>query len=124
MKTVAPIGAPPLINSRAIHNARLLVPAVYGLLSYVLSLLLTGFSSRVVITSSITVILSFMILNVVLPSVFNVLSFDRTSDCVRKAFVVSLSSLGTALHLMNCGWLLFLSVDRAMEKGCCSVPQP
>ena len=32
-----------------------------------------------------------MILNVALPSVFNVLSFDRTSDCVRKAFVVSLS---------------------------------
>ena len=44
-----------------------------------------------------TVILSFMILNVVLPSVFKVLSFDRTSDCVRNAFVVSLSSFGTAL---------------------------
>ena len=50
-----------------------------------------------------TVILSFMILNVVLPSVFNVLSFDRTSDCVRKAFVVSLSSFETALNLINCG---------------------
>ena len=42
-------------------------------------------------------------MNVVLASVFNVLSFDRTSDCVRKAFVVSLSSFGTALNLMNCG---------------------
>ena len=47
--------------------------------------------------------LSFMILNVVLPSVFNVLSFDRTSDCDRKAFVVSLSSFETALNLINCG---------------------
>ena len=103
MTTVVPMVAPPLTNSRAIHNARLLVPAVYGLLSYVLSLLLTGFSSRVVITSSITVILSFIILNVVLPSVFNVLSFDRTSDCGRKAFTVSLSSFVTALNLMNCG---------------------
>lgn len=55
------------------------------------------------IISSTTVILSFMILNVVLPSVFNVLSFDRTSDCDRKAFVVSLSSFGTTLNLLNCG---------------------
>ena len=61
MTTVVPMVAPPLTNSRAIDNARLLVPTVYGLLSYVLSLLLTGFFSRVVITSSITVILSFMI---------------------------------------------------------------
>ena len=51
----------------------------------------------VIYLSFTTVILSFMILNVVLPSVFNALSFDRTSDCVRKAFVVSLSSFGTAL---------------------------
>ena len=57
-----------------------------------------------------------MILNVVLPSVFNVLSFDSTSECVRKAFAVSLSSFGTALNLMNCGWLLLLLVDRAMKK--------
>ena len=58
---------------------------------------------RIIYLPFTTVILSFMILNVVLPSVFNVLSFDRTSDCDRKAFVVSLSSFGTTLNLLNCG---------------------
>ena len=44
LTTVVPMAAPPLTNSKAIHNARLLVSPVCGPLSDVPSLVLAGFS--------------------------------------------------------------------------------
>ena len=44
LTTVVPMAAPPLTNSRTIHNARLLVSPVFRLLSDVPSLVLAGFS--------------------------------------------------------------------------------
>ena len=51
--SVVPLAAPPLMNNRAIHKARLLVSPVCGLLSDVPGLVLAGFFSRAAIASSI-----------------------------------------------------------------------
>ncbi len=53
LTTVVPMAAPPLTNSKASHKAKLLESPVWGLLSDVPGLVLTGFFSRAAIASSI-----------------------------------------------------------------------